>query len=167
MTDVKMRVDSFDKFVYLFILGCSKTGLETHLERRFYDLDIHGAFSILVPQSAALQDDTIYISHLQTLARKILPSTWESGPAEVVVIQDSCPHGAFKVAKLSWLWLQSNMVHNTRDTNGMVNKIFFKEQKPGGHHESAGTCGHCANLPLFHVNGECDFSTMRGERTSL
>lgn len=70
-----MRVDFSDKDVYLFILGCSKIGLETHLERRFYDLDIRGAFGILGPQSAALQDDTIYISHLQTLARKILPST--------------------------------------------------------------------------------------------
>ncbi|KAF4114125.1 hypothetical protein G5714_004348 [Onychostoma macrolepis] len=30
------------------------TGLETHLHRRFHDLDILGSFSVLGPQSAAL-----------------------------------------------------------------------------------------------------------------
>lgn len=34
------------------------TGLETHLDRRFHDLDFFGALSALALQSAALQDDT-------------------------------------------------------------------------------------------------------------
>ncbi|CAM4537109.1 unnamed protein product [Leuciscus chuanchicus] len=49
------------------------TGLETNLEKRFHNLDILGAFHVLGPQSATLTDDTMNISHLQTLSWKFCP----------------------------------------------------------------------------------------------
>ncbi|CAL8323447.1 unnamed protein product [Merluccius merluccius] len=57
------------------------SGLIHHLGRRFQNLNIIGAFSILGPQAVALTDEE-KTTHLQTLAKRFLPGK------ETVIFQE-------------------------------------------------------------------------------
>ncbi|KAJ8356546.1 hypothetical protein SKAU_G00193400 [Synaphobranchus kaupii] len=66
---------------HAFVASPYISGLIHHLESRFQNLNIIGAFSVLGPQAAALGDDQNN-SHLQTLAKRFLPGK------ETLILQD-------------------------------------------------------------------------------
>ncbi|XP_041924814.1 uncharacterized protein LOC121688957 isoform X3 [Alosa sapidissima] len=72
------------------------TSLETNLEKRFHNLDILGAFHVLGPQSAALTDNTMNISHLQTLSRKCCPQHEKEVIQEWLSFKNHVLTGIFK-----------------------------------------------------------------------
>ena len=76
------------------------TGLETNLEKRFHNLDILGAFHVLGPQSAAT-DDTMNISHLQTLSKKFCPEHEREVIQEWLSFKNHVLTGIFKVSELT------------------------------------------------------------------
>ncbi|KAL7373292.1 hypothetical protein ABVT39_003142 [Epinephelus coioides] len=71
------------------------SGVEKNLDLRFHDLEILGAFSVLGPKSASLQDD-IAINSLKNLARKFCPEQENEVLQEWTSFKNNLLTGAFK-----------------------------------------------------------------------
>ncbi|XP_041924813.1 uncharacterized protein LOC121688957 isoform X2 [Alosa sapidissima] len=120
------------------------TSLETNLEKRFHNLDILGAFHVLGPQSAALTDNTMNISHLQTLSRKCCPQHEKEVIQEWLSFKNHVLTGIFKNQEelLSLLASEFDEWANLYPCLSLLASIALV-------------------IPVSSVNCERDFSTMK------
>lgn len=89
----------------------------------FFKFRFLSQFSVLELHSATLQYE---------IEKQILPSTWEWGPARVVLIQESCPYWGIQGGWIKLIVTTINYgLQHKQHTNAMVNQMFQK-QEPGG-----------------------------------
>ncbi|RXN37536.1 zinc finger protein 862-like [Labeo rohita] len=145
--DVLPHLACLSKVIHPYI-----TGLETNLEKRFHNLDILGAFHVLGPQSAALTDDTMNISHLQTLSRKFCPQNEKEVIQEWLSFKNHVLTGIFKNKNqeelLSLLASEFDEWANLYPCLSLLASIALV-------------------IPVSSVNCERDFSTMNRVKTDL
>ncbi|KAK7141431.1 hypothetical protein R3I93_010952 [Phoxinus phoxinus] len=129
------------------------TGLETHLDRRFHDLDILGAFSVLGPLGRATpEDDIIKISQLQTLARKFCPEQENEVLQEWFSFKNHVLTGAFK----------------NKDQEEILRLLASEIDEWANLYPCLSLlAGIALVIPVSSVNCERDFSTMNRVKTDL
>jgi len=67
------------------------------MERRFQDIEVLGAFSVLGPKAVALNDEVTNISMLQTLTKKFIPGQEDTVIQEWTSYKQHVHVGTFKV----------------------------------------------------------------------
>ncbi|XP_056267618.1 uncharacterized protein LOC130191903 isoform X1 [Pseudoliparis swirei] len=72
------------------------SSLESNMERRFQDIEVLGAFSVLGPKAVALNDEVTNISMLQTLTKKFIPGQEDTVIQEWTSYKQHVHVGTFK-----------------------------------------------------------------------